>query len=192
MFFDLAPKHQKTENQSPRVGFRSICGSIFIDFRSNFSIVFSTFSKCLKSMKSMTLTQVWKVLASQNLSFFHPFSIDFSCFFQNRSRRAFLATKMQIYVKNRDFGTPFRFSQGPKSTLGAPFSRKMVSKSLSFPAGALPEPALRLTTPQNHPRSHFSRFLSILDGFWTDFDGLGMDFGRIFEDFGQICASIFA
>ena len=150
-------------------------------------------------MKLMTLTTFWKDFASQNLSFFDPFSIDFSCFFQNPSWRALLAPKMPIYAQNHDFGTPFRFSKGPKSALGPPFSRKKLHQSPSLFYGSVPgsQPA-----PHDPPKPPQIAFLSILDGFgwifngfWSIWDGLLMDcwwiFGRLFDGFSMDSRSIF-
>ena len=93
-FFDIAQKRHKTLNQSTLVGSRAHFGPIFIDFGSPFWLHFSFFfpktRKLIFSNKYQAKLVFWHVFLSQNLSLFGPFFIDFSCFFQDKTRRPFL------------------------------------------------------------------------------------------------------
>ena len=130
--------------------------------------------------------------------YFHPpglskiidFSINFPWIFHVFSERLpesiFGAKSASRYRKER-FWNHFRFSMAPKiRPLGPIFDQKVDFWSPCFPGGALLEPTLRPTTPPNHPRSHFYWFLSIFDGFWTDFGWFLMDFWWISDGFLKI------
>ena len=104
---------------------------------------------------------------------FHQFPFHFLCFFQNRSRRAFLAPKAPVYIKQLDLGTPFGFQWLLKSTLGAPFPRQNASKS-----PARPDADFASRGPPKPPQMHFFNFSKILDGFGNDFNGFRKDVHR--------------
>ena len=85
---------------------------------------------------------------------------------------------MPILPPRADFGAIFGFWWSQKSTLGATFSRKLVSQSLVFSSGERSGTVLGATCgpkwSQDAPRPEFHRF-------WIDFQRILVDFVRNLE-----------
>ena len=105
---------------------------------------------------------------------FRSIFIKFSCFFKNRSQRAFLEGKgADLYSKVRFF-VDFWIPVGPKiDPWGSIFAKKGFQKSGLF----VPEPALRATSNVQRARLHVARvqratlhvLAPIFHGFRTGF-----------------------
>ena len=79
-----------------------------------FGIDFSTFSKKLKVVNSLHREYFWKFLASQNLSFFDGFLIDFRIFSKTTPGDYFWRVQAPIYVRKCGFGAHFGISGVPQ------------------------------------------------------------------------------
>ena len=100
-------------------------------------------------------------------------------FFPKPPQQNFLGTRSTSLCWKVRFWNPFQISMGSQSSRGAPFSRKRVFKSPTFPAQALREEILR-------PRPYIS-FLFILDGCWNEFCGFKTDVHVFFKTFTHFC-----
>ena len=85
---------------------------------------------------------------------------------------------MEVLAHVGDFGAIFDFPGIQKSTLGATIFGPEGSKGVVlFPGRGDLEPTWAQFGAETAPKASKNRFLSILDGFWTDF-------GWIYDDFG--------
>ena len=112
--FRLGPKSTEELSQSTPGRSELVCWSIFMTFGVPFWLHFAFFSKKRKTMKSMPLTTFWKVFHLQKTLIFGWIFRNFSCFFQNPSRRAFLEGPGADLCSKVRFWRHFRFSVGPK------------------------------------------------------------------------------
>ena len=131
----------------------------------------------------------WHVFLSQNLSFSGQFFIDFSCFFQDRSRRAFLEGPSADLCSKVRFWSDFRISGGPKMDPRASIFAQKASKVLVlFTMFCVLGPPRARPAIQTGPGTDFHRF-------WTDFgwilDRFLMDFRRIFYVLSACIFSLF-
>ena len=114
MIFRLGPKSTQGVTQSTPGRSTLDFGSIFMTFGVPFWLRFSIFSKNRKTMKSMTLTTFWKVFHLAKPLIFRWNFHNFSCFFRNPSRRAFLEVQSAGLSSKGRFWCHFRFSGNPK------------------------------------------------------------------------------
>ena len=157
--FRHRPKSPKVEEQSTPGRPGTDFGPKNMTFGVPFWLHFSTFSKNRKTMKSMTLTTFWKVFHLQKPLIFRWIFHQFSCFFQNPSRRPFLeGPGADLYSKVR-FWDPSRISGGLEIGPWTPhFRRKSRKSGVLRSRGDVPGPPGARSPIPNGTGTNFYRF----------------------------------